>query len=154
MKKILPYIAIIGSSAFVGNLLVIGLAFGGYWQTLEPLEFMRQFSVQFPLLLAPTLAISLPVLISLIALVITTKKQKIVRKNWIIALVGLLISFAITSIYHLPVNFGFMDMAYSAEIAASKLNLWLFLHWVRLVFVFIAAIFSVKAFIKQPKGKK
>jgi len=46
----------------------------------------------------------------------------------------------------LPTNFGFMDMKYSAEVATSKLNLWLVLHWVRTVFVVIAAIFSVKAF--------
>jgi uncharacterized membrane protein (DUF485 family) len=146
MKKALPYIAIIGTSAFIGNLLVIGLGFGMYWQTLEPMEFMRQFGIQFPLLLAPIMGVSTPTLIALIALVTTTKQQKVVRKNWIIALVGLLIAFAITSIYHLPTNFGFMDMKYSAEVATSKLNLWLVLHWVRTVFVVIAAIFSVKAF--------
>jgi uncharacterized membrane protein (DUF485 family) len=146
MKKALPYIAIIGTSAFIGNLLVIGLGFGMYWQTLEPMEFMRQFGIQFPLLLAPIMGVSTPTLIALIALVTTTKQQKVVRKNWVIALVGLLIAFAITSIYHLPTNFGFMDMKYSAEVATSKLNLWLVLHWVRTVFVVIAAIFSVKAF--------
>jgi len=146
MKKALPYIAIIGTSAFIGNLLVIGLGFGMYWQTLEPMEFMRQFGIQFPLLLAPIMGVSTPTLIALIALVTTTKQQKVVRKNWIIALVGLLIAFAITSIYHLPVNFGFMDMQYTAEEAAGKLDLWIVLHWVRTVFVVIAAIFSVKAF--------
>ena len=146
MKKALPYIAIIGTSAFIGNLLVIGLGFGMYWQTLEPMEFMRQFGIQFPLLLAPIMGVSTPTLIALIVLVATTKQQKVVRKNWIIALVGLLIAFAITSIYHLPVNFAFMDLAYTPEEAASKLNVWLALHWVRAVFVVIAAIFSVKAF--------
>lgn len=146
MKKALPYIAIIGTSAFIGNLLVIGLGFGMYWQTLEPMEFMRQFGIQFPLLLAPTMGISLPSLIALIASVAASKEQKIVRKNWIIALAGLLMAFAITSVYHLPTNFGFMEMKYSAEVAASKLNMWLVLHWVRMVFVVIAAVFSVKAF--------
>jgi hypothetical protein len=57
-----------------------------------------------------------------------------------------MITCTITSVYHLPTNFDFMDMKYSAEVAASKLNLWLVLHWIRAVFVVVAAIFSVKAF--------
>jgi hypothetical protein len=145
MKKALPYIAIIGTSAFIGNLLVIGLGFGMYWQTLDPMEFMRQFGIQFPLLLAPTMGILLPAIIATVAMVVNTKGQPTVRKNWVIALVGLMIACTITSVYHLPTNFGFMDMKYSAEVATSKLNLWIVLHWVRAVFVVVAAIFSVKA---------
>ncbi|WP_375583204.1 hypothetical protein [Cyclobacterium xiamenense] len=149
MKKAFSYLAIIGTAAFIGNLLVIGLGFGIYWQTLEPMEFMRQFGVQFPLLVAPTMGILLPALIATIAMVVNTKGKPAVRKDWAIALVGLMISCTITSLYHLPTNFGFMDMKYSAEVASSKLQLWLILHWVRAMFVLIAAIFSVKAFQKQ-----
>jgi len=153
MKKALPYIAIIGTSAFIGNLLVIGLGFGMYWQTLEPMEFMRQFGIQFPLLLAPTMGILLPAIIATVVMVVNTKGYPAVRKNWIITLVGLLIACTITSVYHLPTNFGFMDMKYSAEVATSKLDLWIILHWVRTVFVVIAAIFSVQAFQKFTSSK-
>ncbi len=146
MKKALPYIAIIGTSAFIGNLLVIGLGFGGYWQTLEPMEFMRQFEIQFPLLLAPTMGILLPAIIATVAMVVNTKGQRAVRKNWTIALICLMITCTITSVYHLPTNFGFMDIKYSEEVASGKLNLWLVLHWVRSMFVVVAAIFSVNAF--------
>lgn len=149
MKKALPYIAIIGTSAFIGNLMVIGLGFGMYWQTLDSMEFMRQFGIQFPLLLAPTMGILLPALIATVALVVKTKGEPDVRKNWAISLVCIMITCTITSVYHLPTNIGFMDMKYSAEVASSKLKLWLVLHWVRSVFVIIAAIFSVKAFQKQ-----
>lgn len=149
MKTTLSYISIISIAAFIGNLLVIGLGFGMYWQTLDPMEFMRQFSIQFPLLLAPTMGILLPAIIATVAMVIKTKNQPTVRKNWVIALIGLIVTCTITSIYHLPTNFGFMDMKYSAEVATSKLNLWLILHWVRAAFVVIASIFSVKAFKNQ-----
>ncbi|WP_439482716.1 anthrone oxygenase family protein [Cyclobacterium plantarum] len=154
MKKILPYISIIGIAAFVGNMLVIGFGFGSYWQTLEPMEFMKQFTLQFPNLLPPTMGIILPALIATIALVVQTKGQKEVRKNWSFALAGLVIACTITSVYHLPANLGFMESAYSAEEAVSKLNWWMRLHWVRTITVFAAAIFAVKAFklatIKTP----
>ncbi len=146
MKKAFPYIAIISTSAFIGNLLVIGLGFGAYWQTLDSIEFMRQFGIQFPLLLAPTMGILLPAIIATVVMVINTKGQNSVRKNWVIALACLMITCTITSVYHLPTNFGFMDMKYTAVEAAEKLNLWLLLHWVRAVFVVIAAIFSIQAF--------
>lgn len=146
MKKILPYISIIAISAFVGNMLVIGFGFGTYWQTLEPMVFQKQFALQFPNLLLPTMGILLPALIATIAIVINTKGQTNIRKNWIIALLGLIMACTITTIYHLPTNFGFMDSKYTSEEVVSKLNLWLLLHWIRTLFVFISAIYSVKAF--------
>lgn len=146
MKKVVSYIAIIGTAAFVGNQLVIGFGFGSYWQSLDPIVFMREFGLHFPLLVPPTMGILLPTLIATGLMVSFTKGQAVVRKNWIIALVSLLITCTITGIYHLPTNFGFMDGQYSAELATSKLNLWLGLHWLRTIFVLIAAIFSVKAF--------
>lgn len=146
MKKILPYISIITISAFVGNMIVIGLGFGTYWKSLEPSVFMQQFTLQFPNLLAPTMGILLPALISTIILVIITKEQKEIRKNWIIALLGLLIACTITSVYHLPTNFGFMESKYSNEVALNKLNTWFLLHWVRTSVVFISAIYSIKSF--------
>jgi hypothetical protein len=146
MKKILPYISIISIAAFVGNMLVIGLGFGFYWQSLEPMEFMRQFSLQFPLLLPPTMGVLLPALISTIALVVITKGQKDVRRNWVVALVGVLIACIITSVYHLPTNFGFMESKYTATEAVSKLNMWMLLHWVRASVVVVSAVYAVKAF--------
>ncbi len=146
MKNALPYISIIGIAAFVGNMIVIGLGFGLYWQSLDPMTFMEQFGLQFPYLLAPTMGILLPALIATIALVVNAKGRKEVRKNWIVALVGLMMACTITSVYHLPTNFGFMEMKYSAEEAISKLNLWMLLHWVRTAIVLVSAVFAIKAF--------
>lgn len=153
MKNYLPYISIIGIAAFVGNMLVIGFGFGTYWQTLEPLEFTKQFTLQFPNLLLPTMGILLPALIATIALVVQTKGQKNIRKNWSVALSGLVIACTITSVYHLPTNLGFMESKFSVEETISNLNLWMILHWVRTATVFIAAIYAVKAFELSQKNE-
>ena len=116
---------------------VIGFGFGVYWQSLEPIPFMKQFALQFPNLLPPTMAILLPALISTIALVVYTKNLKEVQKSWILALTGLVIACTITGVYHLPTNLGFMESKYSAEEALSKLDLWMLLHWVRTAAVFL-----------------
>lgn len=146
MKKALPFISVIAIAAFVGNLLVIGLGFGLYWQSLDPMVFMQQFAVQFPLLLPPTMGILLPALIATIAMVVSTKGQASVRRNWVIALAGLLIVCTITSVYHLPTNFGFMESRYTAEEATRKLDLWMLLHWVRTAVTLVSAVYALKAF--------
>ena len=153
MKKFIPYSSVISISAFVGNMLVIGFEFGSYWQSLDPIEFMKQFTLQFPNLLPPTMLVLLPALITTALMVKNTKHQKEAHKNWIIALVGLLIACAITAIYHLPTNLNFMESKYSAAEATAKLNLWVTLHWVRTFVAFIAAIFAVKAFELSSNSK-
>lgn len=152
MNKYLPYISVIATAAFAGNMLVIGLGFGLYWQSLDPMIFMEQFALQFPYLLPPTMGILLPAIIATIALIVQTKAQKEERKNWIRALIGLIIACTITSIYHLPTNFGFMEMSYSAEEATNKLNLWMLLHWVRTSVVLVSAVFSIKALLISNKN--
>lgn len=146
MRKALPFISVIAIAAFIGNMLVIGLGFGLYWQSLDPLVFMQQFAQQFPYLLPPTMGILLPALIATIAMVVSTKGQAGVRRNWVIALAGLLIACTITSVYHLPTNFGFMESRYSAADATSKLDLWMLLHWVRTAAVLVSAVYALKAF--------
>jgi len=146
MKKYLPYISIISIAAFVGNMLVIGLGFGLYWQSLDPMLFMEQFALQFPYLLPPTMGIILPALIATIAMVVTTKGQKEIRRSWSVALSGLIIACTITSVYHLPTNFAFIESRYLADEAVSKLNVWMLLHWVRTATVLVAAVYAISAF--------
>lgn len=76
MKKILPYISIIGIAAFAGNMINIGLSYAIHWQSLAPIAFMESFNVDFPLLLGPTAVTLLPAFISTLWLVIITKEKK------------------------------------------------------------------------------
>lgn len=145
MKKVLPYISVFTISASFGILLAMGLGFGIFWKTLEPIPFMEVFAAEFPYFILPTVLVLLPALLSSIALVVRYKNQKDMRKPWIYAMTGMIIAFAITNVYHLPVNFGFMSLRYTAEEAANLLNIWLILHWVRTLAVLMAAVYSLKA---------
>ena len=44
-------IAIIGSGAYLGNLINMGLAHAPYWQSLDADSFVAEFTLKFPLLL-------------------------------------------------------------------------------------------------------
>ncbi len=136
MKKHLPTIAVLTTSGSFGILLAMGLGFGIFWKTLEPIKFMEVFGAEFPYFILPTVMMLLPALISTIWLVVIHKQQKEIRKPWLYAMAGMITAFMITNVYHLPTNLGFMGLEYTAEEAASRLNIWLILHWVRSAAVF------------------
>lgn len=151
MKKILSYIAIIATSAFAGNMINIGLSYAIHWQSLDPIAFMESFKIDFPLLLGPTAATLMPAFIATLLLVFMSKENKTARRFWLYAFVALLIVNIQTAAYHLPMNLDFMELNYAAAEASSKLQGWVFFHWIRVAMTIVAAVFGLKAFQAQNK---
>lgn len=153
MKKTLGILAIIGTVAYLGNIINVGLTYAITWQRLNPMVFMQGFETTF-LLLLPTVAVTLlPGLIGIIASISLNKENNEAKKSWLMALYATLISIFITSIYHLPTNLGFINLSYSISEAASKLQLWIVLHWVRIVLTIIASVFAIQGFQKSVESK-
>ncbi|MEZ4776951.1 MAG: hypothetical protein R3D00_27500 [Bacteroidia bacterium] len=50
--------------------LAMGLGFGIFWKTLDPVAFMEVFSAEFPYFILPTVLMLLPALVSTIVLVV------------------------------------------------------------------------------------
>ncbi|PHN06989.1 anthrone oxygenase family protein [Flavilitoribacter nigricans] len=144
MKKNLPYVAIIGIAAFAGNMINIGLSYGIHWQSLGPSEFMKSFAIDFPLLLYPTVATLLPAFVATLVLYFSTTAGTDAKRNWLYALIGLLLINVKTVAYHLPMNLAFIDQAIELTEVSGKLNTWLIFHWIRIVVAIAAAIYAMK----------
>jgi len=142
-------IAIIGISAFAGNMLNIGLSHAIYWQSLDPIEFMKFFAIDFPLLLIPTALTLLPAWLGSLFVFFKCEKKSESRKYWRFAFWGLTLTIIQTSIYHLPMNLDFMALEYDAATAASKLNGWVISHWIRIGIAIISGVYAIKAFQKS-----
>ncbi|MGB5982991.1 MAG: DUF1772 domain-containing protein [Nonlabens sp.] len=149
MKNTLPFIAIIASAAFVGNMINIGLSYGVHWLSLDPIVFMKTFNVDFPLLLGPTSVTLIPAFIATLSLFLLTKGNELARRYYLYAFIGLLLTIVITAIYHLPMNLDFMELKYSAAEATSKLQGWILLHWVRVIVAIVATVFAILGFKKS-----
>jgi hypothetical protein len=147
MKK-LSIAAIITTAAYLGFGLNIGLSYGVYWQSMTPGLFMSDFAEKFPLFLPGAGLTLVPAFFLTLILYIKTKENKSAKKAWLIAFAALLIVNVITSVYHIPVNFKFMDASYTATEATSKLQIWVILHWVRIILALIASIYAVLGFQK------
>lgn len=149
MKKILPFITILAIGAFAGNMINIGLSYAIHWQSLDPIEFMKTFKVDFPLLLGPTAVTLLPAWLGSLWLFLNAPKKSDPRKNWMYAFIGISLTVLQTSVYHLPMNLDFMALKYDAATASSKLQGWVIFHWVRTVVAITAGVFAIKALQKS-----
>lgn len=145
MKNIIPYIAIIGIAAFTGNMINIGLSYGIHWQSLEPIEFMNTFAIDFSLILYPTVITLLPTFIATIFLYFSSKKNTNSKRNWLFALIGLLIINVQTTVYHLPLNLEFINQTIEISEVSSKLNSWIIFHWIRIIVALISGVYAMKA---------
>ena len=146
MKRALGIIAVIGTIAYLGNIINIGLTYAIAWQRLNPQVFMESFETTFALLLPTVVVTLLPGLIGLIASIFLNKENLAAKQNFRFALYATLISILITSVYHLPTNLAFIDQRYSMTEAANRLQLWVVLHWVRVALGAIAAVFVIFGF--------
>ena len=149
MKKILPFVAIIATGAFVGNMVNIGFSYGLHWQSLEPKAFMETFAIDFPLLLGSTAVTLLPAFISSLILVFLNKRNTLSRKLWGYSFLSLLATIIITASYHLPMNLKFIEQTFTADEATAQLSGWILFHWVRVGIAIVAGVFGIKALTKS-----
>ncbi|TNE51824.1 MAG: DUF1772 domain-containing protein [Deltaproteobacteria bacterium] len=141
--------AVITTSAYLGFVLLIGISYCVYWTSMEPLAFMRDFKEKFPLFVPGAVATMIPATVLTLLLAINRKEAPEARRAWIVAASVLLAVNAITMVYHIPVNLGFMKESYKASEVAGKLQLWVILHWVRVVLALVASVYAVIAFEKE-----
>lgn len=149
MKQTISIIAIIGIGAFAGNMLNIGLSHAIYWQSLDPMDFMKFFAIDFPMLLVPTAITLLPAWLGSLFVFLKSDKNSEGRNYWRIAFLGLTLTIFQTSIYHLPMNLDFMAIKYDAATATSKLNGWVISHWIRIAVTIISGVYAIKGFQKS-----
>lgn len=138
-------LAVIGSSAFVGVMLTIGLGLGGFFLQSEPAVFEAWFADYFWLLLGPVFLTSVPAFIGTIAMVRRTEKGTSARLLWRTSLIGLVAAYGITAVVHLPLNFSFWSFTLSDDDLTRNLYVWLLFHVVRLGAAFVAALYAFRA---------
>lgn len=153
MKK-LSAAAIITSAAYLGFVLNIGISYGVYWPKMEPSLFMQDFAEKFPLFLPGAFVTLVPAFFLSLFLFLKTKDDKQMKRAWGIVFFALLLVNLITSIYHIPVNFGFMYQRYTPVEAASKLQIWVILHWVRVILALTASLYAILGFQKWVEHEK
>ncbi len=152
-RTLLAALGVAGTAAFVGNMLTIGLGFGGYWQSLDPTAMMAWFSVNFFRYLIPTVMSVLPIsLVGLGASVWLSRGDRPTQRYWAGALACVVVACLITAVYHLPANLALASQTLTPAEASDTLSTWLLLHWVRVAFAIAATGLSLEAFRRSARS--
>ena len=67
------------------------------------------------------------------------------RRLWWVALGGLIATYGITTVVHLPLNISFWSFDLSDEQITTNLYIWLAFHFLRLATALVAAIYAYRA---------
>lgn len=149
MKNFITIITILAIEAFLGIMINIGLSYIVHWQSLDPIEFMATFKIDYPLLLLPMVVTLVPAFLGCLWLVVNNPKKSSVRKYWAYCLICIVIIIFQTLIFHLPKNLSFISSNYTALEARGNLNAWIVSHWVRVFIALIAGVCAIIGFKKQ-----
>jgi hypothetical protein len=134
LARVLQDAALLLLGLFAGAMLVIGVSFVGYWQSLEPSAFLHWFAanadriggLMLPLGVAATLA-------ALGSAAVTWPSGG--RAGWLSAASALL-AVSILVVYfivHAPRNAAFTSAGMPPERVAGELAVWARWHWVRVL---------------------
>jgi hypothetical protein len=148
LRFVFNALAICGAASFAGAMIIIGLAFGGYWKSLPPAVFLDWFSQNGHLIGRVIPIFALPAAIGLLASLWMGWNGSH-RGTWVVATVAMTIVGVITAIYHLPTNAGFVEKTIPLDAVSSTLATWLSLHWVRIAMALVSAVAAIYATVYE-----
>jgi hypothetical protein len=144
-RLIFYILAVCGAATFTGVMLSIGLTLGAYWKSLPPGEFLDWFSANNHLIARTIPLVVLPTLIGLAGSLWLHWTKPTGRYLWLTSLGCIMGILIITFGYHVPTNSSFAAKSIPIEQVPATLDLWLWLHWVRIALGLAASVVCVVA---------
>ena len=104
MRSVLAYLAVIGSTAFTGTMICVGLAFGGWWTSLPPSDFLAWFASNSGYIAGTIPVAAGPAAFGLLGSLWLARRDRGARLPWAVATAALIGVALVNGIYHLPTN--------------------------------------------------
>ena len=145
MSSIFAYLAIIGSAAFAGTMICIGLAFGGWWTSLPPEDFLAWFAANSGFIARTIPIVAGPAAIGLLGSLWLARRERSVRVVWALATVAMISVGVVTGLYHLPTNAAFVAETVPPVDVPETLATWRRLHALRIALGLAAAGLALHA---------
>jgi hypothetical protein len=147
MNRILTYFLITIFSIFFGSQITEGVLLVPYWKTLSTTDFHEYYS-HFGLTIGRFYTI-LTIVAALIPISINIycfyKKSKALTYSLISSFFTFL-CIAVFYIYFKDTNQQFFNASFNPIQLISELEIWGYLHWFRVILVFLALIFLILTF--------
>lgn len=140
------------TSAFAGVMLAIGVGLGGYGTTMRPNAYARQFGAVYPYL-APCVGMTLvPAFAATLVALRRTAPGSLPRRDWRVALGGILATIAVTLVYHMPANLRLWSGELDPGAIRSEQWWWLGVHALRMGTLLLGIAAMVRAIARDGRG--
>ena len=145
MRLLFNVLAISGSAIFAGVLLAIGIILGGYWKSLPATDFLGTFSDNLPFIGRAIPAVLLPTLVGLAGSLWLSRREKDAQTLWLLATGSMALLLVLTMTWFGPTNAQFVARSLPIDQVPAKLNTWLMLHTLRIMFAAAASVLGLIA---------
>lgn len=145
MRSALAYLAVIGSAAFAGMMICIGFAFGGWWISLPPQDFLAWFSANSRFIARTIPVVAVPAALGLLGSLWLARQDPQTRFAWGGAVIAMVGAWLVTLLYHLPSNAAFVAGTIPPENVPATLKTWLQLHALRIALGLAASAMALHA---------
>ncbi|MDT0683124.1 DUF1772 domain-containing protein [Roseicyclus sp. F158] len=126
-------------------MLCIAIAFGGYWTSLPPDDFLAWFAANSGLIARTIPVVAGPALLGLVGSLWLARRERGVRGTWAIAAAAMVGLALVTGLYHLPANAALANGEIPSEAVSATLRTWLTLHALRIALGLAASAFALGA---------
>ena len=134
LARVLQDAALLLLGLFAGAMLVIGVSFVGYWQSLEPSTFLDWFAANADRIGGLMLPLGAAATLAALGSAAVTWPSGGRAGRWSAASAGLAVSILVVYfVVHAPRNAAFTSGAMPPERVAGELAVWARWHWVRVL---------------------
>lgn len=144
IKTAFNILAICGAAGFAGVMLSIGVTLGGYWRSLPTQEFLNWFEANNQFVARSVPIVFMPTFIGLIGSVWLSWGHPEL-KYWLLSVACIFVVAVLTFAFFVPTNTAFASGTMDEAVGAGKLSQWLKLHYFRICFGMLGAIFGCLA---------
>ncbi len=132
-------LAVTSVAAFAGVMICIGVTLGGYWQSLQPDEFLSWFKRNNSFVARSVPITVVPALVGLAGSVVASWGDSEVWL-WLASSLGVVVVLVMTVRYFVPANTAFASGKVDASDVPARLRQWLLVHIARITLAITAAI--------------
>lgn len=151
MRWTFALLGALGTAAFAGILLAIGVISGGLWQELTPAAFLDQFAATSPhIKKAIPLALG-PAAVGIIGSILLSRERRDLRLLWIGAAAAMTLLLLLTATVHLPLNSAFETRSLALADVPASLDTWILSHGARTGLALAAAMFALIALSRHER---
>ena len=148
LARVLQDAALLLLGLFAGAMLVIGVSFVGYWQSLEPSTFLNWFATNADRIGGLMLPLGAAATLAALGSAAVTWSSGGRTRRWSAASAVLAVSILVVYfVVHAPRNAAFTSGRMPPERVAGELAVWARWHWVR-VLLGVAAFWTQLAAIR------